>query len=338
MMFLLRSANRRDLHGVLQLAKLLDSYNLADDKNYIRSLLHVSEASFAGDLSKEESRYLFVLEDTQRKEIIGSSLILAKHGTRESPHLYLDVFTERRTSRTLGKTVTHRCLKFGRETDGPTEVGGLVLKPHYRRHRHRHGLQLSWVRFLYMALHPARFQRRVLVEFLPPLRPGKGGGNPFWDALGARFLGLPYHEADHLSIANKEFILSLFPKEKIYCDLLPKEVLSSFGQVGPHGIHACHALQRIGFRYLNQVEPFDGGPYYGATVDQIQVIRKACKGRVAIGKEGSQKVLVLAEREGLIRAAVVGVQRRGKELIFSTDLAKPLKLSDGDTVIYVPFP
>lgn len=323
---------------MMPLAKLLDSYNLADDRHYLWSLLHVSEASFAGDLPKEEARYLFVLENTDRREIIGCSLILAKHGTRASPHLYLDLFTEKRTSRTLGRTVTHRCLKFGKETDGPTEVGGLVLKPHFRRHRHRHGLQLSWVRFLYMALHPARFQRRVLVEFLPPLRPGKGGGNPFWDALGSRFLSLSYHEADHLSITDKEFILSLFPKEKIYCDLLPKEVLHSLGQVGPQGIHACHALQRIGFRYLNQVEPFDGGPYYGAPVDRISIIRKARKARMAIREEGQQKALLLSEKEGSVRGAVVRVQRERRELVLSRELAHPLRLSDGDSVIYVPFP
>ena len=337
-MFLLRSADRRDLRGILKLAKLLDSYNLADNPDYIRSLLHVSEASFAGDLPKEEARYLFLLENTEAKEIIGCSLIVAKHGTRESPHLYLDFFTEERTSTTLGKTVTHRCLKFGKDTDGSTEVGGLILKPHYRRHPHRHGLQLSWIRFLYMALHPARFQRKVLVEFLPALRPGKGGGNPFWDALGSRFLGLSYHEADHLSIANKEFILSLFPREKIYCDLLPKEVLRCLGQVGPHGIHASHALQRLGFRYLNQVEPFDGGPYYGAPVGRISVIQNARKARVVFGGEGRQKVLVLIEKERAVRASVVKVQRKGKELMLPKASVWPLTLSAGDSVIYVPFP
>ena len=337
-MFLLRSANRRDLNGVLKLARLLNSYNLAYDRHYLWSLLHVSEASFAGDLPKEEARYLFLLENTETKEIVGCSLILAKHGTRESPHLYLNLFTEKRTSRTLGKTVTHRCLKFGKDTDGSTEVGGLILKPHYRRHPHRHGLQLSWIRFLYMALHPSRFQRRVLVEFLPALRPGKGGGNPFWDALGSRFLGLSYHEADHLSIANKEFILSLFPKEKIYCDLLPKEVLRRLGQIGPQGIHASHALQRLGFRYLNQVEPFDGGPYYGAPVDRISVIRKARRARATFGEGGSQKILVLTEKEGAIRAAVVNAGRRGKQIALSKKVIQPLGISRGDPLIYVPFP
>lgn len=335
-MLLLRSASRRDLQTVLRLSKFLDSYNLADDRDYIRSLLHVSEASFAGDLPKEEARYLFLLEKTEQREIAGCSLILAKHGTRSSPHLYLDFFTERRVSKTLGKTVIHRCLKFGKETDGPTEVGGLVLKPRFRRHPQHLGLQLSWVRFLYMALHPVRFQRRVLVEFLPPLKPG--GGNPFWEALGAKFLKMPYHEADHLSIANKEFILSLFPQEKIYCDLLPREAVATLGHVSKEGKHAVHALQRIGFRFLSQVEPFDSGPYYGATVTHISVIRKARKGRAAFGEKGKQKILMLAEKEGAIRGAVVGAKRRGRELVLSRETAHPLRLSDGDPVIHVPFP
>lgn len=335
-MFLLRSAEKRDLEGVYQAAKFLDSYNLAYDQRYVRSLLRISEASFAGDLPKEEARYLFVLENTANREIAGCSLIIAKHGTRSSPHLYLDYFTEQRTSKTLERTVSHRCLKFGKETDGPTEVGGLVLKPAYRRHEQKLGLRLSWVRFLYMALHPGRFQRKILVEFLPPLK--AGGGNPFWDSLGARFLGLSYHEADRLSIVNKEFILSLFPKEKIYCDLLPERALENLGRVGPRQLHACHVLQRIGFRTLNQVEPFDGGPYYGAPVERISVIRKARKANVVFGGGGSQMILLLAEKKEKVRSAVVQAKRRGEQLIVSRDRAQTLRISDGDRVIYVPFP
>jgi arginine N-succinyltransferase len=35
----------------------------------------------------------------------------------------------------------------------------------------------------------------------------------------------------------------------------------------------CHLLQRAGFRYLNTIDPFDGGPHYGAPLAAVQPIQ-----------------------------------------------------------------
>ncbi len=208
-MFLIREAGPKDFHGVFALAKLLDSYNLPADPAFIRKLLRISESSFGGLLPKEQARYLFVIED-KRGKIAGCSLILAKHGTRGRPHIWLALDKLTKHSDTLGVTKSHQVLQMGATENGPTEVGGLVVLPRYRGRPERCGLQVAYVRFLYMAIHPERFEKNVLIEYRGAL--GAGGKSPFWEAVGKDFTGLDYHKADRLSVENKEFILGLLPQ------------------------------------------------------------------------------------------------------------------------------
>ena len=107
------------------------------------------------------------------------------------------VTSEERHSNELGKRFVHTKLQLQSTEDGPTEIGGLMLDPAYRRHKEMCGKALSTVRFAYMSFHPQRFEREVLAEMLSPFT--ETGGNLLWDAFGARFTGLPYRDADHLS-------------------------------------------------------------------------------------------------------------------------------------------
>jgi arginine N-succinyltransferase len=287
MSFVIRDAGPKDLAGVFRLARHLDSYNLPADKPRLRRLLADSAASFRGAFrqaskapgggrrAKDAARrkFLFVLEEERTGRLAGCSLVLAKHGTPGLPHLFMTSFVEKRTSRTLGKSVEHRCLRLGSTEDGPTEVGGLVVLPAYRGRPERLGHWLSWVRFLYIAAHIKSFQRYVLAEFLPAF--SAKGRSPFWDYFGRKFTGMSYRRADRLSIDNKEFVLALFPRGTIYLDFFPRDVVKYLGEVGEPSAPAARILRKIGFRYMHQVEPFDGGPYYGALTRAVEPVRRA---------------------------------------------------------------
>lgn len=255
----------------------------------IRELIATSVRSFQGKVPRAKAKYLFVIEEEKTKKIFGASLIVAQQGTRLSPHIYF----EKRGG----------LLRFGAATHGPTEIGGLILKKRFRRRREKFGKQLSWVRFLYMAAHPERFQGKVLAEFLPPLRKGKE--SLFWDAFGKKFTGLSYHEADRLSVTTKEFVFDLFPK-RAELRFLPKKVRALLGKVSPEADPACRMLTKLGFRKTDRIEPFDGGPYYEAELKRISVIRKARKvlfeGRKTI--QEASGTLFLLERKGKVRAGV----------------------------------
>lgn len=339
-MFLIRSAGPEDLNQVLKLARHLDSYNLPDDKEDLKELLRDTRASFRGSLMrKEKMRFLLVAEDMKTGRLAGCSLIIARHGTRELPHLALRLSSEARTSRFLSKRVDHAVLKLSVDTAGSTEIGGLVVLPAYRHLKDKIGKQLSYARFAYMARHPQKFRRKVIVEYLPKLAPG-GNGNALWEALGRKFTGLSYREADRLSAKSKEFILSLFPRGKIYGCFLPDAVVRDLGTPGPGAKISLKMLAKIGFRFLGQIDPFDGGPHYGAALSKISLVRKTDTLEFSgAAKRAGQRpsVLVMAEKGGVARAVAVSFQKRGKRVFLPEEAVKAMQLRKGDRVSLTPF-
>lgn len=286
-MFLIRNATSKDLSSVYQLARNLNSYNLPADRKFLKKFLSIVERSFKEELrNPEEGKYLFVAEDLMTAKVIGCSLIIAKHGTKKDPHLAFKV--------------GNQSLQIAVDTDGPTELGGLVVLPQYRGTPHRIGKQLSWVRLLYIAYHPGRFQKRFLAEYLPPFP--KPGESPFWECVGRKFTGMSYQKADRLSATRKEFILRNFPK-KLDLKLLSVQAKSLLGQVGTPTIPAVSMLKKIGFRYLNQVDLFDGGPHFGAGWNQISFFHKVkrVEGGV-LERRGEKELLILFEDNGEVHA------------------------------------
>ena len=75
-------------------------------------------------------------------------------------------------------------------------------------------------------------------------------------------MSLSYREADHLSRRQKEFIETLFPSYPIYVSLLSPEAQGVIGQVGEGSRPAAHLLSKLGFKFENRVDPFDGGPHF----------------------------------------------------------------------------
>ncbi|MGE0870395.1 MAG: arginine N-succinyltransferase [Kofleriaceae bacterium] len=258
---------------MLAVAEHLDTVNLPADRGHIERILDRSERSFAGECEVADREFLFVLEDLGKQRIIGTSMIYAQHGTRRAPHIFFRVENDERYSVTLDKHFIHRTLRIGYNYDGPTEIGGLILLPEYRRNTDALGKALSYVRFLFIRMHRPLFRPNVLSELLPPLEPD--GTSKLWKAVGRKFTGLSYQEADLLSKDNKEFIHALFPDDPIHTELLPDEVQAVIGQVGPDTRAVESMLRRIGFEYAGQIDPFDGGPHFTAKTDDITVVKNA---------------------------------------------------------------
>lgn len=272
--FRIRNAKLEDLAALQRLAKSLNTVNLPDETTALFEVLQRSERSFRGEITDPFAReYVFVLEMATQGHIVGSSQVMAQHGTREAPHIFFDVSVSERYSKSIDRHFRHQILRLGYNYDGPTEIGGLIVDPEYRKGHQKLGLQLSLVRFLFIAMHRALFKNRVLAEMLPPLRPN--GQSLLWEALGRRFTGLDYVTADHISRTNKEFIEGLFPEDPIYSCLLGKEVEAVIGEVGEGSQPAKRLLESIGFRYQNRVDPFDGGPHFEANCDDVAPISKS---------------------------------------------------------------
>ncbi len=275
-MFLLRSVKPSDFEQVLALSSMLNQINLSTVPEELQRQIENSLAAFKGAISnKAQAEYIFCLEDTDTKKLVGTSMIMAQHGTKESPHYFFQVARIEKFSQSIHSGIVHQILKLGYDTDGPTEVGGLILHPAFRHSFKNFVKILSFGLFLYIAMHRRRFNDRVIAEFLPPFTPE--GKSLLWEALGRKFTNLSYIEADKISRKHKEFITSLFPMQTIYLCLLDAKTRAMIGQIDENTIPAVKMLEGLGFKYLSMIDPFDGGPHYGARMKDISLI-KSTKG------------------------------------------------------------
>jgi arginine N-succinyltransferase len=282
-MFLLREAFTEDLDQIHEVAKHLDTVNLPADRSVLEKLITQSQKSFSGALDPLKREYLFVLIDATQKQVVGTCMIHAQHGTRRAPHIYFDVIDEERYSETLDKHFKHRVLRIGYNYNGPTEIGGLILMPQYRGSPHHLGKLLSYVRFVFIGAHRDWFRDEILSELLPPLE--ADGTSKLWEALGRQFTGMSYQEADRLSQTNKEFIRALFPQDPLYTVLLPKDVQEMIGVVGPETKGVERLLRKIGFQYAERIDPFDGGPHFTVKTEDISLLKLLVRAEVvAVGE------------------------------------------------------
>lgn len=334
-MYILRSASLNDLDDLYDLSQLMLFINLPPDKDIIKAKIESSIKAFTKPSKRLwENHYIFVLEDTKAQRIVGTSMIHAQHGTEDEPHYFFTVGQENKFSMSLNTGFIHGTLKLGLDTNGPTEIGGLILDPEFRKSDKKLGKQLSFVRFLYMGMYPERFKEVIHSELMPPF--DQEGHAPLWEAIGRRFLNLEYHEADVLSRSNKEFILNLFPSDTIYMTLLPIEARNAIGKVGESTAPVKRMLESIGFKYTNEVDPFDGGPHYRAKLKDITPVKDLFEVEILIRdkiiKSDIESIMAsLPTDDGSFKAALItGNLNRGTpaKFIIDPEEAKELGLKE----------
>ncbi|MEN9722314.1 MAG: arginine N-succinyltransferase [Pseudomonadota bacterium] len=352
-MILLREIQERDLDALERLAQIPGFINLQNDRDFLMEKIQRSARSFRGSpkagAKVDDSKYVFVAEDLTSGQVIGTSMIAAQHGTVDEPHFYFEVGHEEKYSKSIGTGFIHGTLKLRYDTNGPSEIGGLVIDPMFRNSEARLGRQISFVRFLFLALNRERFKRNLLAELLPPLN--KKGQSPLWEAIGRRFTSMDYWEADRLCQQDKEFIFSLFPAGKIYTTFLPPEARTSIGKVGKDTEPVLHMLNKIGFRYRNQVDPFDGGPHLWAKRDELEPVQKTRKLRFGGVTEASAGEVVeaglmtpLSDEQGSFRAMSVNAVLRQGELFLvdpsgsaANVVLQTLRVQANASVAFMPY-
>lgn len=279
-MFIIRQATLDDATTLFKLAKMVHFINLPADLDIIQSRIVNSRKSFAGQVeSDHERQFMFVVEDTETGNVVGTSSIISAISWPGRPHTFLQVRRREHYSDDLQEGHVHVTLQLGTDETGPSEIGGLILSPVYRGHRAKLGAQLSLVRFHYLGLHRQYFNDRIIAEMMGALTPDSS--NLLWEYLGRKFINLGYAEADRFCQQSKEFITALFPREEIYATMLPAEARNLIGKVGEETKPAKAMLERLGFRYKGHIDPFDGGPYLEARVDEIDLVTQTTAGTLA---------------------------------------------------------
>ncbi len=339
-MFRVREAETKDLDHLYQLSRQAVFLNLPADRSLLTKKIARSHASFRGKLRDDtEGEYLFVLEDLNEDRVVGASSIIAKHGTPLEPHSFFQVVAKKKVSKSLHIGFLHQVLRMGFDFDGPTEIGGLVLMPDYRGHPEKLGKFLSFCRFMYIAARRPRFEDHLLSELLPPFN--ERGESPIWEEIGRKFTNLRYDEADRLSRKNKEFITSLFPEGDIYTCMLAGEARSAIGEVGEETRPVKKMLEKIGFKYTNMIDPFDGGPHLWARAASVLPIKNTKHTKVLdhkgkkVAQGPAKNVYVMCLSKTGIRAIQGQVKTSKLGLLLSPDQLKSLNYDNKSEVYFL---
>lgn len=342
---IIREVTPHDLDGLFHLATKLNTVNLQPNKEMLAEQIELSQKSFRGEMPVDQAEYLFVLD--LHGKIAGSSLIIAQHGTFDRPAVYFKVREDQKYSTSLSSHFKHRVLDLTFEYSGPTEIGGLIVDPEYRGKSTGDGLGkfLSFVRFQYIAMNRDRFRDAIVAEVLPQLR--EGGHSDLWEALGQKFCGIDYLDADRRSRHDIEFIRSLFPMFPIYTTLLPQTVQDQIGVVGKKSKPAQILLERLGFSWDNSIDPFDGGPTLRVQTDRCIAIRRTVAMdfsgviNLDIGSpmddDGRKYIALVAKIGGKTFMASAGAyQRVFHGINLEQDLVDRLELTPGDKIAWLP--
>lgn len=328
--WVVRPAGLHDLDAMAELAAMTGGgfTNLPDDRDSLRSRLERSEAAFTADLEAPDNElYLFFLEHLPTGATGGTAAIFSRVGV-EWPFYSYRIATLSTNARELGRLISTRILHLVNDFDGATEVGGLFLRPELRSGGL--GRLLARSRYMFIALHRARFADRVLAELRGRVLPD--GSSPFWDGLAGRFFGMSFQEADAFNATRgNQFIADLMPRYPVYVDLLSQPARAALGEPHDDGRGAKALLEKEGFAFHDYVDIFDGGPTMDIATDRIRTIRDSRRAIVKPGSPGAETRLVAGGRLGAFRARAVPARVQSDILFLD-----PAFASEGE-VLHAPF-
>ncbi|MAM37285.1 MAG: arginine N-succinyltransferase [Erythrobacter sp.] len=333
MSFRLRAAHLDDLEHLYEMAKLTGGgfTNLPPDRDALTRKLERADQAFSRtDDTLGDDQFTLVLENMETGQVRGTCQIFSQVGQQWPFYSYrLNTLTQH--SQELDRTVRAELLSLVTDLEGSSEVGGLFLHPGERAGGH--GLLLARSRYLFIAMHRARFADRILAELRGVI--DDRGGSPFWDGVAGRFFGMTFQEADYFNATNgNQFIADLMPKHPVYVEMLSDEARKVIGVPHPSGRAAMRMLENEGFAAEGYVDIFDGGPSMTARTDNVKSIASAIPARVVdTDLDIGEKALIATGSLGSFKSAY-GMRDFGDDDTVAIDriCAEALEVSVGDTV------
>jgi len=336
-MLLIRPISQADYSALMQIAVESGAgfTSLPVNEQKLKQKIAHSEYSFAVDADSPGNQgYLFVLEDTDSGEIIGTSGIEASVGLT-SPLYHFHKSTVIHHSNELNVFNQVEVLTMCNDYTGVSEICTLFVREPYRSGIN--GRFLSKVRFMFMAEHPSRFSPLVIAEMR-----GMADENalpPFWQWLQSYFFNIDFPTADHMiGIGNKGFIADLMPRHPIYVSLLPQSAQQVIGQVHLNTAPALKLLEDEGFINRGYVDLFDAGPTVECQLRQIKSVRSSHTARLQIGQvsaDGATLALCNPKLSQFRATVTNNALIDGDTLIVSAEVANALQLADGDSIRYL---
>ncbi len=298
-MWLVRPATPADLDSILEIAGTQGarmSSTLPKQREALASKIRHSLDSFAGKASDEEEppRFLFVLENTETGEILGTAGIDARAGNGQPFYNYRrDALIH--ASHELGVSRRVEVLYPSHGLTDQSLLCSFAIKPELRT---TDAFELlSRARLLFIAEHREWFSNRMVVEIQGVQE--EDGSVPFWDSLGRHFFNMDFQTADQYSgTLSKTFIAELMPPNPIYVTLLSPKAQEALGQAHKLTVPNLELLQREGFQAGCYLDIFDAGPVLEARTDSLRTLVTSDRKELHASHEDAGETCLIAAGEG----------------------------------------
>ncbi len=327
-------------HEIEQLYKLAEKTgvgftSLIPNHEILEQKIQASVQAFEQADLKEPTNesYLFVMEDTETGELVGTSGLLGAVGLDEPFYSY-HLGNLVHSSRELSVHNIMPTLVLNNDYTGFSELCTLFLDEGYRHSKN--GQLLSKCRFMFLAQFPERFTEKVFAEMRGVC--DENGRSPLWESLGRHFFSIDFKKADEMtSLGGKQFIAELMPNNPVYVSLLSDEAKDVLGKVHEKTAPARRLLEQEGFRFENYVDIFDGGPTIEARVQDIRAVRNSRLAIVNIGqsKSAQEGEFYVVSNLKLKDFRCILIQRTnvpGSSITLTEEEARGLCVENNDTV------
>ncbi|MCZ0932284.1 MAG: arginine N-succinyltransferase [Oligoflexia bacterium] len=321
MRYFIRSAEFKDIPEILALTQYFPLCSLPSNKSKLEEKIQTSQESFNKTLKPFLRNYIFVLEDSKKKKVIGSSQILSYFG----PNRSLCYFLEKKRAGSY--------LKIKQIIKGRHQIGGLILNPRYRKSKEVLGLQIGMARFLYIKTFPTDFSKTIEVSLTAPIQKTN---NPFWQETGAKFLNKSYLSALKAFQKNRKEFLRAFPKNlKIEIKKLSPQAQLCLSAVHSQTLPAYKGLLKRGFHKSRYYHLLDGGIYLTADWSKLPFLKSAQNLKIQYQNSINQEDHFIAQqtKKGFI-CVKAKAQKKGRNLI----LKKNSLLKEGKQALSLKFP
>ncbi|MBA2367873.1 MAG: arginine N-succinyltransferase [Candidatus Protochlamydia sp.] len=335
-MIIIRPIAKKDLgiFAEFSFESMLGITSLSRDRGKLEEKIILSENSFIKEVKWPASEeYYFVLEDLTTSRIGGICGILAQNRTEQSSFYKIENISTNASHISAPKEM--KVLRVVTRSEKSSEICSLYLQPTFRHSGQ--GRLLSLSRFLFIAAHKNRFEKKILAELRGVI--DQRQISPFWEEIGRHFCRLSFVELMAQIDQDRTFIKEILPKFPLYIDLLPKNVQGVIGKTHESTKPALHMLVNEGFVFKGEIDSFDGGPLLTAPTNSIRTVKNSALVQIRKTDE-----LLTEENEYLLsndhleqfRACFGRLKFISKNEAFIHDkVAESLLINNGEKVRYV---
>lgn len=337
-MMLIRPIHSKDLDALIKLAAEagVGMTTLPSNRLILEEKIETSCRGFANYYQEpQDESYLFVLEETDTHQVLGTAGIMVSVGEGKPFYSYkLSTLVHSSEALKIHKTI--KTLHLVNDYQEVSEICTLFLTEAYRKNSN--GKLLSRSRFLFMAEFPQRFTQTVIAEMRGVQN--EAGRSPFWRNLGRHFFDMDFSKADYLTASgNKQFISDLVPRYPIYVPLLPEEAQTVIGVVHEATKPALKMLEKEGFQFEGYIDIFDAGPTMQANRDQILTVRASQTALVdAIVPSLESEIFMISNNAAHFLVCLGHLFQSQEGVVKITEaVATTLQLNIGDSIRFIPF-